>query len=281
MTRSQFFKHRHIKAIFMIWIKEWLFNTAVAVVLTVLIVLMWQVFNSPAPFSPSLDDVAALRVPPQAMRNLHMLSQWHDASFEAVFALYAVNNSFFPKNESPVIELETLNAKYIAGFNRLHRQYTARDTRPYLELIQRMIRELEYFPVPVEYSYMFSDTWDQHRGTNILDQENIRGRIPVMSMTAGYVHQSGWHPVLGYHIAVITENRSRILYAHLDNLEEKIVLEQRITAGQVLGTMGSSGAALPVHLHIRISPSVSFAEDFWINPYPFLRHLQEVTARIF
>jgi len=242
---------------------------------------MWQVINPPTPFSALHEDIAALRVPPQAMNNLYALSEWYDMPFDQLLALYAVNNDFFPKNAYPVIELEVLKQDFITNFNRLRRQYATRDIRPYFELFQGLLCELEYFPLPQEYGYMFSDTWDQHRGTKIIDQENIRGRIPVMSMTAGHIRQAGWHSRLGYHVVVVTENNSRILYAHLDSFEKGIISGQPVTAGQLLGAMGNSGEALPVHLHIGLSPQVPFAEDFWVNPYPFLRHLQEINARVF
>jgi len=281
MTRSKYFKRRYIRAVFMIWIKEWLFNTTVAVVLVATAVLTWQVINPPTRFSPSPEMVSALRVPPQAMSNLYVLSQLYDIPFDQLLAIYAVTNNFFPLGSSPTVELEVLKEDYVTGFRQLRRQYASRDIRPYFDLFQNLISELEYFPVPQEYSYMFSDTWDQPKGTNILDQENIRGRIPVLSMTEGYVRQAGWHSRLGYHAVIVTERGSRILYAHLNSLEEEISPGRQISAGQVLGSMGSSGEALPVHLHIGVSPSVSFAEDFWINPYPFLKHLQEVNARVF
>jgi len=267
----------------MIWIREWLFNTSVAIVLAATLLLIWRVFNPPITFRAQPEAVAALRVPSQAMSNLHALSQWYDIPFDQLLTMYAVANDFFPKGPLPAIELDELKRSYVTNFNRLRRQYSARDTRPFFELFQNLLEEIEYFPVPLEYEYMFSDTWGPRQGTDILDRANIRGRIPVLSMTSGHIQQAGWHTRQGYHVVVVTQNGSRFLYAHLNSLD--IATGQQIVAGQKLGTMGDSGTnfadSVPVHLHIAISPKVPFAENFWINPYPFLRHMEGAKVQIF
>lgn len=280
MTRSKYlkrqFKLKTFKKILLLWMKEWLFNTTVAVVLAVTVLLIWRAFNPPAPFSAEGEAVAAMRVPAQAMSNLFSLAEWFDLPFDQLLAMYAVANDFFPHGSAPAVELDILKDRYVAGFRRLRRQYSARDIRPYFEMFNNLIAELELFPLPPGYGYMFSDTWDRASfGTNILDQENIRGRIPVLSMTEGNIRQAGWHYNLGYHVIVETQRGSRILYAQLDSINEGITAGHPVYPGQNLGTMGSSGERIPVNLHIAISPKVAFAEDFWINPYPFLRHMEE------
>lgn len=278
MTRSKYFKRKRVRTVFILWMKEWVFNAAVAIVLAATILLIWRAFNPPITFTACPTEVAALRVPPAAMSNLHSLADTHDMPFGRVLALYAVANEFFPQGGSPPVDVEMLQASYITGFNRLYRRYTSREIRPYFEMFDTISSELEHFPVPQEYEYIFSDTWGQISGTAILDQKNIRGRIPVLSMTAGTIRQAGWHPRSGYHIVVLTPSGSRILYAHLDSLGEGVEHGQQVEAGQQVGMMGNSGDVyhlLPVHLHIGISPQVTFAEDFWVNPYPFLRLLDE------
>ena len=284
MTRSKRIKRRHVRKVFILWMKEMLFNTTVGIVLAATILLIWRVFNPAAPFSADAEAVAALRMPPQAMSNLSALARWHDVPFDQVLAIYAVSNNFFPQGTVPVVELDVLKQEYVKGLNRLRRKYAARDIRPYFELFHNLVREIEHFPISAGYEYMFSDTWGQIRGTAILDRKNIRGRIPVLSMTKGEVHQAGWHPNSGYHVVILTESGSRILYAHLDGLANGVDTPGAyVEAGQKLGTMGNSGKASerPVHLHIGISPKVSFAQDFWINPYPFLRYIENLNASMY
>ena len=261
------------------WIGECFFNLTVAVVLAAAILLIWRAINPPAVFTAEAAAVAALRMPPSAMSNLYYLSQAYDIPFDQVLAMYAVANNFFPQGDkTPAVEMDVLHRDYVSGFNRLRRRYSSRAVRPYIELFQNLVSEFEYFPVPVAYEYDFSDTWEHSRGTAILDKMNIRGRIPVLSMTDGHIGRAAWHYRLGYHVVVVTGSGSRILYAHLDSLADDIASGRKIAAGQNLGMMGNSGtlaADKPVHLHISISPAVSFAKDFWINPYPFLRYMEE------
>jgi len=262
-----------------------IFNITVAVILVAIFLLIWRAFNPLRPFDPRAEAVAAMRVPPQAMSNLYLLAQWYDLPFGQLLAMYAISNDFFSQND-PAIEMDALRKSYVSGFNRLRRQYVAGDILPYFQLFENLTAELERFPIPQEYSYIFSDTWCQtsQRGTNILDKENIRGRIPVLSMTAGGVARAGWHNSWGYHVVTVTESGSRILYAHLDKLQEGLSAGQRVQPGQKIGSMGSSGeGAQRVNLHIGISPAIdkevfSYISDgggFWINPYPFLRHMEE------
>ena len=272
--KSKLIKRKYIRTIIIEWLKEWLFNATVLIVLLATVLLIWRAFNPFIPFSVQAETVAAFRVPSQAMSNLHSLSQWYDMPFEHLLALYAVSNDFFPQGSFPAVDIDVLKSRYVTGFRQLRRQYAARDIQPYFELFKSLLLELEHFPVPWEYEYMFSDTWDRRQGTDIIDRANIRGHIPVLSMTAGQIHRAGWHSKWGYHVVVVTENASRILYAHLDSLNDSLSIAGHVHAGQNLGRMGNSGEAEAVHLHIGISPRVSFAENFWINPYPFLRHLE-------
>jgi murein DD-endopeptidase MepM/ murein hydrolase activator NlpD len=118
-------------------------------------------------------------------------------------------------------------------------------------------------------------------GTAIIDRENIRGRVPIVSMTRGTVQNTGWDNQLGYFVTVVTENNTVYLYAHFDSLAPNLSVGQLVAAGSPLGQMGNSGGgrggrSFPVHLHIAIRPDVSFTRgDFWINPYPLLRFLYD------
>ena len=260
------------KRIIILWIKECFFNASVGVVLITAVLLIWRLFNPPAPFSADISNLAAMRAPPTAISNLYQLS--HDIPFDRVLAMYAIVNDFFPQGETFEVEPDALKRDYVVGFNRLRRQYSQGDIRPYFEMFNSLINELRFFPIPREYEYMFSDTWGEIMGTAILDQKNIPGRIPVLSMTEGRIHQAKWRPGLGYHVLIITSSGTRVLYAHLDVLDEETTLDGQVEAGQKLGAMGKSGNLTNVHLHIGISPQVPFANDFWINPYPFLRHME-------
>jgi murein DD-endopeptidase MepM/ murein hydrolase activator NlpD len=155
-----------------------------------------------------------------------------------------------------------------------------------------LFAEIEVFPIPAGwygYDIMFGDSWGVehnfqgnrfHMGTAILDRENIRGRVPVVSMTRGTVRNAGWDNQLGYFVEIVTENNTVFLYAHFDSLVTGLSEGQVIIAGQPLGQMGNTGGGrnsrtFPVHLHVAISPDVTFTRgNFWINPYPLLRYIE-------
>ena len=270
---------KYFYEVFIQWIKECFFNLTMAILLAAAILLIWRVFNPPATFVAEPTTVAAMRMPASAMSNLFYLSRSYNAPFAQVLTMYAVANDFFPPGpEISAVEINVLHQDYISGFNRLRRQYSSRDVRPYFELFTNIINEIEYFPVQEGYKYSFSDIWDNRQGTAILDLANTRGNVPVLSMTGGHISHAAWHRLLGYHIMIVTESGTRILYAHLDGLSRDFISGTEILPGSKLGTMGNSGELAkgkPVHLHVGISPAVTFADNFWINPYPFLRFLEE------
>ena len=269
--RSSYIKLRRKSRLFVIWIQEWMFNTAVMFMLVVSLLLIWRALGGgPSPFKADIDTLAAFRVPQQAMSNLYTLSNRYELPFSEVLAIYGVANDFFPQYWSPRVEIGTLKDSYITGFKHLRRQYSAKDIRPYFKLIDNLLSELEYFPIPLGYDYIYSDTWPS--GTMFIDRENTggrQGRIPVLSISEGQITQTGWSPQRGYYVVVSTESGTRILYASLHSLATSVEQGKNTIPGQALGLMGR-------HLHIGISPQTSLTNsDFWINPYPFLRHLEE------
>ena len=270
MTRSKYIKRKYRFLAFMASLREWSFNTAVVMVLAAICLLTWRAFNPPVRVKVTPEAVAAFRIPSQTMEQLYVLSYGYNISFAQLLTIYSIENSFAPE----IVRPEALEL-YAAQFNQLQRKYHAGDIRMYYDMFRAILEEIQYFPIPAEYrgTYIYGDTWGKHRGTAIIDRENIRGRLPVVSMTNGHVFRAGWHPQHGYHVIVITGSGSRYLYAHLYSLEELALnTGNEVRAGQPLGTMGATGEASPVHLYVGISPQVPFAEDFWINPYPLLRH---------
>ena len=242
-----------------------------AVVIAATVLLLWRAINPPTSFEAEPSAVAAFRIPTTAMSNLYSLSNANSAPFDQILTMYAVTNNFFAQyDESPIVEFDLLYENYVYGFNQLRRRYASRDVRPYFEMFKNLTNELVHFPVPSTHEYTFHDTWENSRGTVILDLMNTRERIPVSSMTPGEISHAAWHSNQGYYVVVATESGNRIIYTQLDNLADGMKPGMTIVAGQQLGYMGT-------HLHISINVK-PYADDFWINPYPFLRHLE--TLRI-
>ncbi|MCL2285267.1 MAG: M23 family metallopeptidase [Firmicutes bacterium] len=273
--------------------KELFFRICVFATILLAMTILWRVARPGANLRVSPDTVAAFRVPHRAIGMLADYAHAHDISFPELFALFNAENNFFPE-KTVAYDLTGLERIYVANFDRLWRRYNNRSIAPYVDMFCNLFSEIEAFPIPSGWyqhdpSVMFGNSWGvehnfqgkpMHMGTAIIDRENIRGRVPIVSMTAGTVTNAGWNNQLGYFVIITTQNDTHYLYAHLDSIAAGLAAGQIITAGQPIGRMGNSGGgrnsrSFPVHLHLAISPNVSFTRgQFWINPYPLLRYLE-------
>ena len=274
-------------------LKEWMLRICVVAIIVVALITVWRVVRPGVNVRPSPDTVAAFRVPHRAITALVGYADSHGVPFPEVFAVFNAQHQFFPDAVHDNFDIEELEL-YVINFDRLRRNYNNRSLEPYIQLYHTLFSELEVFPIPsgwymYDASIMFGNSWgvghnfqgtDTHMGTAIIDRENIRGRVPVVSMTRGVIESAGFDRQLGYFVKVVTDSGTQYLYAHLDSLAANITPGQGVVAGQHLGQMGNSGGgrdsrSFPVHLHIAISPSVSFVRrQFWINPYPLLMYLE-------
>lgn len=274
-------------------IKERLFRLSVFLIIALFVFGAFRLLRPGVRVSVSPDVVAAFRVPHRAIGMLEDYSVKHNISFPQLFAVFNAENNFFPE-KSAVYDLSVLEQLYVIDFYRIMRRYNARSLAPYVTMFENLFGELIAFPIPLgwydeEPSIMFGDSWGvthnfqgnrMHMGTAIVDRENIRGRVPIVSMTHGEIQEAGWNNQLGYFVGIITISGTYYLYAHLDSIAVGLSAGQNITAGHHLGYMGNTGGgrdgrSFPVHLHIGISPEVGFTRGrFWINPYPLLRHME-------
>lgn len=102
-----------------------------------------------------------------------------------------------------------------------------------------------------------------HQGIDIFAPRGT----PVTSTTRGIVSRVGENSLGGTVVWVLGPAGDRHYYAHLDSVAD-IRSGQRIDAGAVLGTVGTSGNArgTPPHLHYGIYRGTAGA----INPFPLL-----------
>lgn len=275
-------------------IKDLLFKISVIAAIILIFAVAWQVFRPGVRVRVSPETVAAFRVPHRAIGMLKNYSVEYGIPFAELFAVFHAENDFFPE-KSAVYDLSVIEQLYVVDFHRIARRYNARSLAPYVTMFQNLFDEIEAFPIPTGWyehdsSIMFGNSWGvehnfqgnrMHMGAAIIDRENIRGRVPVVSMTGGVIEEAGWCNQLGYSVGIVTRNGTFFLYAHLDTLAPGLMPGQTIAAGQLLGQMGNTGGgrggrSFPVHLHLAIRPNVSFTRgQFWINPYPILRYLEE------
>ena len=301
MTRSKWIKRVYITKIRMKQAEKW-FITLAAFALTVfLIAVIFRVIVLNSSSNPKIADISALRIPYDTFRELDRLSVKYSLPLAELLTLCSQDFMFFP-DKSAIPFGSEIEQRYILDYSKAKKRISDKNTASYEAMFNNILSEMRVFPIPQDYdpdTYVFSDSWGAsrlyggekfHEGTDILDRENIRGRLPIISMTDGWIRELGWNEMGGFHVGIITKNGTYYYYAHLDHFMSDLVKDMPVKAGQPLGYMGDTGygkegskGKFPVHVHVGICPAVTFTNnEFWINPYPFLRSLEEkrISARL-
>ena len=209
-----------------------------------------------------------------------------------------VSMGIFEEGKNNKKNIASLFATHILGEEK--RLFSSKKTKAAfkdaVDCYKQFILDVEGFPVPIDYEYTFEDSWNaertyggtrKHQGTDIMDLQNERGEIPIVSMSQGVIENIGWNDKGGYRIGVRTPNGAYIYYAHLDKYSPKIKKGTKLQTGDLLGYMGDSGygeegtvGQFPVHLHIGIATKSFGDNETWINPYYILQYLEEKDMQI-
>ncbi|PIE31748.1 MAG: hypothetical protein CSA55_05055 [Ilumatobacter coccineus] len=130
--------------------------------------------------------------------------------------------------------------------------------------------ELDAFPVGGHCGYV--DTWHaprsggrRHLGADIIASKGNKLRA-VVDGTIGRMRHDRPGSLGGNALYIRTDDGTYFYYAHLDAFAEGLETGMPVTAGQVIGTVGSTGNAGVSHLHFEVHPQGGGA----INPYPVL-----------
>ena len=269
-----------------------LFIAGVALVLVLFLKLLTGMIFKSGNTSIKLSDVEALRIPIASVQTLDTLSGKYDIPLADLLTVYSLENNFFPE-KNPDIDTTAIETQFVAHFSTVKAKYSSSALKPFEDLFGSITGEIKYFPVRwdpggADCPYAYSDSWGAassddgaktHQGCDILDRDNIRGRLQVVSMTDGTVTACGWDNTCGYYVGITAESGNYYYYAHLDHFAAGVAQGVEVTAGGLLGYMGDTGSGKEgttgkylVHLHVGISPSAKItSKKYWINPYPFLR----------
>ena len=126
---------------------------------------------------------------------------------------------------------------------------------------------------PVQGKCWFGDTWQAPRGGGRthegVDIIAARGNLlyAAVSGTISKVYIDMPGSRAGNGLRISRDNGTYVTYLHMDTLAEGIVVGVPVTAGQVVGTVGSTGNSATPHLHFEVHPGGGAA----VNPYPLVK----------
>ena len=104
---------------------------------------------------------------------------------------------------------------------------------------------------------------------------DIAGRkgTPLASMGEGYVSRIFRNARYGNALNIKLDNGLELLYAHLENYQTghgKLKKGQRVSAGERVGTMGTTGWSMGIHLHLEVRKN-----GRTIDPEPIMRQIPD------
>ncbi len=209
-----------------------------------------------------------------------------------------VSTQIFQEAKNNKKDVATLFASHVLGIEKkiLLSRKNKTIFREAVACYKQFILDIEGFPIPMDYEYSYEDSWlsertyggtRRHYGTDIMDPQNERGVIPIVSMSKGIVENIGWNDQGGYRVGVRTPSGAYVYYAHLDQYASDLNKGTKVEVGDPIGYMGDSGygeegtvGQFPVHLHIGIATKSFGDNENWINPYYLLRYLEDKDMQI-
>jgi murein DD-endopeptidase MepM/ murein hydrolase activator NlpD len=129
------------------------------------------------------------------------------------------------------------------------------------------------FVFPVYGPHNYTDTFGAPRADTGMHEGNdifADAGTPLVAVCDGSLNRVGTLPISGNRLWVkCSKTGDSFFYAHLSAYATDTRSGEKVTAGQVIGFLGSTGDAeqTPPHLHFEVHPGDGAAVD----PYPFLR----------
>lgn len=94
---------------------------------------------------------------------------------------------------------------------------------------------------------------------------DLAGGGPIKAAQGGTVTRARYHSGWGWYVKIDHGNGLQTLYAHMKSGSLKVKEGQKVSRGQQIGTMGTTGASTGVHLHFEV-----YKNGKQVNPAPYL-----------
>ncbi|WP_277630445.1 murein hydrolase activator EnvC family protein [Atopococcus tabaci] len=94
---------------------------------------------------------------------------------------------------------------------------------------------------------------------------DISGGGPIVAAQSGTVVQATYNGGWGYYVKIDHGNGLQTLYAHMQAGSLRVAPGQKVSQGQQLGIMGTTGASTGVHLHFEV-----YKNGRTVDPAPYL-----------
>ncbi|MGN0571045.1 MAG: peptidoglycan DD-metalloendopeptidase family protein [Candidatus Fimenecus sp.] len=104
-----------------------------------------------------------------------------------------------------------------------------------------------------------------HGGIDIVKPGGGSTGAPVVAAGSGTVVTAGYHSSYGYYVIINHGDGVSTLYAHMLRGSLKVSVGQKVSAGQAIGNIGSTGNVTGPHLHFEVRINGNR-----VNPLPYL-----------
>ncbi len=87
-----------------------------------------------------------------------------------------------------------------------------------------------------------------HKGVDFA----ARTGTPIFAAGDGVVEKAGWFSSYGKYVRIRHNNKLKTAYAHMSKINSKVAAGSRVTQGQVIGYVGTTGRSTGPHLHYEV-----------------------------
>ncbi|WP_250277833.1 hypothetical protein [[Clostridium] colinum] len=169
------------------------------IVIIVMLVLFFTKFNNRHKLNVSLNNLASFKISSENIIQLQEVAKKYNLDFAEMITYYGIENNFFDNKD---LNISSIEQDFIINYDSIKNKYKKKSIDPYYNLIKNILQDIKSFPIPLEHSknYIYGDSYGaertyggkrKHTGTDIMDRENMVGRIPIISMTDGIIENIG------------------------------------------------------------------------------------------